>query len=207
MITIVDYGSGNINALANNLKLLSHDFIVATNPSDLKKAKKLIIPGVDAFDNAIIKLTKSGMRDKLVNMVLEKAIPTLGICVGMHIMTQCSEEGTNSGLGFFQNSKTVKFRSEKFNSPYVLPHMGWNAVKKHSKTTLMNHQLDERGFYFLHSYHVIVEPEDVLCSSFYGYDFSSGIIKDNIVGVQFHPEKSHDNGLALINNFCSDFQC
>ncbi len=201
MITIVNYGSGNIRAIGNVYDRLKIPYVVAENPGEIKKAKKLILPGVGSFDYNMDQLNRSGLRAALDEMVLEKKVPVLGICLGLQIMAEKSEEGNVKGLGWV--SGTVKKFDEKL-IPFKpkLPHMGWNSIKVYSAPELFNGVDIEKGFYFIHSYYVEAgNIEDVLTTTEYGREFVSGIHKDNIYAVQFHPEKSHSNGIQLLKNF------
>lgn len=200
MITIVNYGLGNIKALTNIFEQLNIDVNIANNNNELLSAKKLILPGVGSFDWAINKLNNSGMRNNLEKMVLKYNIPILGICVGMQMMANDSEEGILEGLGWIDGS-VKKFEFKEDSSYLPLPHMGWNVVAHNSKSELFK-DLNEKRFYFLHSY--FFEPK-FICNSLskteYGRSFTSSINKCNIYGVQFHPEKSHLNGMNLLSNF------
>ena len=203
MITIINYGSGNIAAIVNIYKRLNIDYVVATKPDELYRSSKLILPGVGAFDKTMELLNSSGLTKELNHLVLTKKIPILGVCVGMHVMANKSEEGKLKGLGWFDASVRKLDKSALNQKPY-LPHMGWNSVKPHLNHDLFNDVDFKKGYYFLHSYYFsCFNLKNVLTSTFYGIDFPSTVITDNVIGVQFHPEKSHSNGIKLFANFAS----
>lgn len=201
MIGIINYGSGNIIAISNILKDLNLEHTVITKESELDKIKKIILPGVGAFDQTITELNTSGLRDKLDRLVLKSAIPTLGICVGMQIMANNSQEGNLDGLGWIEGS-VEKFNKDLMPGKPKLPHMGWNSISPISDNKLFDNIDTNRGFYFLHSYHYQCDDENnCLAKSDYYINLTSAINKDNIYGVQFHPEKSHLNGIQIFSNF------
>jgi len=194
-ICIVDYGIGNIKAFKNIYDKLNVNVEIASKKEQLVNATHLILPGVGAFDWAISKLNESGLRETLDRLVLEKKIPILGICVGMQIMASQSEEGVLSGLNWIEG-KVLKLDKD-----IILPHMGWNNVKLSNKSDLFNN-IENFEFYFLHSYYYKTEDDKhILSMSKYGNPFSSAIYKENIFGTQFHPEKSHKNGIKILENF------
>jgi glutamine amidotransferase len=201
MITIVDYGVGNISAFKNVFKRLNIASNIAKSLSDLENASKLILPGVGSFDYAMSQLNLSGMREKLDELVIEKKIPVLGICVGMHMMAKGSEEGTSEGLNWL-DAKVLKFDESIIKTRVKLPHMGWNEVRPVKDNILLKNLDEEAIFYFLHSYYFKCNNSNhILGVSDYGSSFSSCINFENIYGVQFHPEKSHNNGETLLHNF------
>lgn len=203
MITIVDYGLGNIRAFANVYKRLNIDIQYASTVSDMAKASKIILPGVGAFDHAMGKLNDSGLRDCLEDLVLNKEIPVVGVCVGMQMMAHSSEEGSLSGLSWIDG--TVKHfsqagRSADYNLP--LPHMGWNNIKPVCQSPLISNLDESKRFYFLHSYYFQCQnSKDVLATASYGFDYACVINHRNIYGIQCHPEKSHHNGVTVLKNF------
>lgn len=200
MIRIVDYGLGNIQAFLNSYKRLNIDAAVARNVDELKDASKLVLPGVGAFDHAMELLDRSGMRAELDDMVLHRQVPVLGICVGMQILANSSDEGRASGLRWIDGQ--VRSFKALGREDLLLPHMGWNDVKPTPGNPLFR-QLDINArFYFLHSYYFeCSQPQEVAAISRYGTDFSCAVNAGNIYGVQFHPEKSHRFGTQLLKNF------
>lgn len=201
MITIIDYGLGNILAFSNVYKRLSIPVRVAKSAADLQGAAKLILPGVGAFDHAMELLQKSGMRTALDELVLERAVPVLGVCVGMQILAATSEEGQGQGLGWIEGN-VRRFDSASDRQPLCLPHMGWNDVNPVSPSTLFAGLNSATRFYFLHSYYFqCARSENVLAQTEYGMIFSCAVQSKNIFGVQFHPEKSHHSGTQLLKNF------
>ena len=201
MITIVDYGLGNLLAFANVYKSLNRPVSIAASASDLKGASKIILPGVGAFDYAINLLNQSGMRDTLDKMVLHDHVPVLGVCVGMQIMGSASEEGNQPGLKWI-DGQVKKFDASALPHSIRLPHMGWNDVQPVMKNQLFEGLEQNARFYFLHSYYFsCIKNENILAVSNYGRSFSCAIHSDNIYGIQFHPEKSHHFGTQLLKNF------
>ena len=201
MITIVDYGVGNISAFKNVFKRLNIASSIAKSSSDLENATKLILPGVGSFDYAISQLNLSGMRKKLDELVIEKKIPVLGICVGMQMMGKGSEEGASEGLNWV-DAQVLKFDESLLKTRVKLPHMGWNEVKPVKESKLFKNINEEAIFYFLHSYYFKCNNSNhVLGVSDYGSSFSSCINFENIYGVQFHPEKSSIDGTQVLTNF------
>ena len=199
----MDYGLGNILAFENIFKKLNIEAFIAKDSSELKKAERIILPGVGSFDWAMRKLNDSGMRETLDVLVLEKRKPVLGICVGMQIMANRSDEGSAEGLGWIE-ADVVKFDQYKGNLSLQLPHMGWNLVKPVLEDGLFGKNLDEQLFYFLHSFYFKSKSNtNNLAQSNYGGTFTSCTKKDNIYGVQFHPEKSHLRGIELLKNFAT----
>ena len=201
MVTIVDYGSGNINAITNIYELLNIPFSVTSKPSELEDAEKIILPGVGSFDYCMNKLNKSGLKEVLNRKVIEDKTPVLGICIGLHIMFSESEEGNLPGLGWI-DGYVKKFDESKLVFKPKLPHMGWNSIQVKTIPELFKGVNQEHGFYFIHSYYIEVKnKEDIMTITNYENDFVSGINRSNIYAVQFHPEKSHSNGIELLKNF------
>jgi glutamine amidotransferase len=201
MITLIDYGVGNISALESVYRGLNIKTKIAKTASDLELAEKLILPGVGSFDHALKKLNQSGMREKLEELVLVDKVPVLGICVGMQMMATKSDEGNAEGLNWI-NAEVLKFDESTINNDTKIPHMGWNdvIVKKNNKIFL-NLEKDSL-FYFLHSYYFKCNDEkDTIATSEYGSFFTAAINNNNIYGIQFHPEKSHHYGEILLENF------
>lgn len=197
MITIVNYGAGNLFSIQNMLKKLGSDSIIASDAGSIEKADKLLLPGVGAFDTCAQKLRDSGLMDIVCQKVIEEKIPVLGICVGMQLMMSGSEEGILPGLGWLKGT-VVKFRQ----SSLKIPHMGWSEIEINKPSRLFTDMYDEPRYYFVHSYHAVMENEqDVLAYAEYGNRFVASVERENILGVQFHPEKSHKYGMKLLENF------
>lgn len=201
MISIIDYGLGNIKAVSNCYKKLNMPFQIAKTKADLTQATKIILPGVGAFDHAMTSLQASGLKEILDELVLEKKIPVLGICVGMQMLAKSSEEGDLPGLGWI-DGKVKKVDVTKLSAHEPLPHMGWNAVKQVANNPLFD-ALPQNGlFYFLHSYYFETEDSvNTIAVSQYGENFSCIVNSGNVYGIQCHPEKSHQNGITLFKNF------
>jgi glutamine amidotransferase len=201
MITIVNYGSGNIKAIGNIYERLRIPFRIANMPEEVRGSEKLVLPGVGAFDETISILDESGFRSALDHEVLVNKIPVLGICVGMQVLAKKSEEGKLSGLGWINGEVKKIDKSTLLHKP-KLPHMGWNSIEIKKSSPLFERINETEGFYFLHSYFFQCEKEqDVLATTHYGTDFAAVVNKGHIYGVQFHPEKSHQNGIQLLKNF------
>jgi glutamine amidotransferase len=201
MIGIINYGSGNIQAIANIYNRNNTPFEIINEPKQIKRVDNLILPGVGAYDAAMKVLNSSGLRDALDEAVLVQRKPILGICVGMQILGEGSDEGECSGLGWIKG-KTVAFDKAKLASNQKIPNMGWTDVANFSQSRLFENMHQEARFYFVHSFHLELENKnDCLVTAKYGYDFAAGIEHDNILGVQFHPEKSHKYGMKLLENF------
>lgn len=203
MITIIDYGVGNIKAFYNIYSKLSINVKIAQKPEDLNKASKLILPGVGHFDYAMKRFSESGMLNVVDDMVMRQNIPILGICVGMQMLAKTSEEGVMPGLGWI-DATVKKIDANLLIQKTRLPHMGWNDVTVKIKNPLLKNLDYNSRFYFLHSYyfnpHLIT---DSIAFSNYGKEFSCVVNHKNIFGVQFHPEKSHHYGIQLLNNFAN----
>lgn len=201
MITIIDYGSGNIKAIVNIYEKLNIPCKIAKNPLDVVGAEKIFLPGVGAFDETISKLDKTGFREVLDKEVICNKVPIIGICVGMQILAESSDEGDLPGLGYIKG-KVRKFDIELFKEKPKLPHLGWNSIEIKKESILFNGIDPDFGFYFLHSYCFDCKNiADEMSTTFYGKLFSSSVNHDNVYGIQFHPEKSHHNGVKLLQNF------
>lgn len=200
MIVIIDYQVGNLVSISNMLKRAGGNSVISSNIDVIGNASKLILPGVGSFDYGMKKLRETCLIEILNQKVLVDKVPILGICLGMQLMTKHSEEGNEKGLGWIDAS-TVKFNFKEQHNDYKVPHMGWNDVNNIQNNGLFN-ELGQSRFYFVHSYFVKCNDSlNSMCTTNYGFEFVSGILKDNIMGVQFHPEKSHKYGMQLMTNF------
>ena len=199
-IVIINYGMGNLQSVKKKVEQLHTNVIVSSDQQEIATADKLILPGVGHFNKAMENIRSLNLLDILNEKVLHQQTPTLGICLGMQLMCSSSEEGNAEGLNWFEAEtlKTVVNDSLRFK----IPHMGWNTVSIHKQNDLLKGIPDDSEFYFVHAYHVKAKNEsDILTSTTYESSFHSAVQRENIFGVQFHPEKSHDTGLQLINNF------
>lgn len=200
MITILDYGLGNVGAFANVYKRMNLPVRLARTAEDLADSRRIILPGVGAFDHAMDLLDASGMRDELERKVLGEGVPVVGVCVGMQMLADGSDEGVRAGLGWVPG-RVRHFSRRTGNQDLPLPHMGWNDVRPGVGQPLFA-GLDEGRFYFLHSYFFeCAEPTDVAAHSAYAGEFACAVRRGNVHGVQFHPEKSHHFGSTLLRNF------
>lgn len=201
MITILDYGIGNLGSIANMLRKIGYPTLITSSSTDVMNASKLILPGVGAFDAGMSYLKKSGLLESLNLRALEDKIPVLGICLGAQLMTKGSEEGDEPGLGWL-NATTRKFRLESLPGRWPLPNIGWRDVNTVLPTPLLSGYESAPRFYFVHSYHMVPEDNDIgAMTSSYGVEFVCGLRRDNLHCVQFHPEKSHRFGMQLLKNF------
>lgn len=200
MITVVDYGMGNLGSIRNMLKRIGAESRLTGDVGEIGRATKLILPGVGAFDRAMERIDASGMRAVLDRKALEERIPILGICLGMQLLTRGSEEGKLPGLGWIP-ATTRRFPA---NGRHKVPHMGWNLVRRSGQSSLAEGFDDDARFYFVHSYYVTVDrPENSMFKTTYAVEFDSAIWCGNIHGAQFHPEKSHRFGMRLLSNFAA----
>ncbi len=202
MIGIIDYGLGNIRAFSNIYKSLNIKYRIIKKSEELKDVSKIILPGVGAFDDAMKKFNISGLRDGVEKMILNEKIPLLGVCVGMQMLAESSDEGSEKGLGWINSSVKI-FDAKTIKHNTKLPHMGWNTIDIISKNEPLFKDLEqESSFYFLHSYYFdCKDKKNIISETEYGNRYTSAVRSDNIYGVQFHPEKSHKNGITLLNNF------
>lgn len=201
MIAIVDYGSGNVAAIMNILRQRKIPHVLTNDPAELAAADRFVLPGVGAFDPTMDHLMRSGIVDLLNEQVLDKGKKALGVCVGMHLLSEGSEEGELPGLGWIKG-KVRRIDASRLNAPPRLPHMGWNSVSVDARARLFEGIDPERGFYFLHSYFFDAsEPGEVAARVTYGGELPCAVQRENVFGVQFHPEKSHSNGTRLFENF------
>lgn len=210
-ISIIDYGAGNIGSIVNMIRKLGGKAELVSTPEQVRAASKLILPGVGHFDFGMKTLNGSGLVEPVNEAVLHRGVPILGICLGAQLMTRSSEEGVLPGLGWF-DAEVKSFR-DTWQKPGVVksdvdvtrlktPHMGWNYVFPTSSNSLLANLPEESRFYFVHSYFIESHrAEEVLLTSTYGLTFASGLHRDNIYAVQFHPEKSHSFGLKLFQNY------
>lgn len=204
MIGIVDYGSGNVAAIATIYKQLKVPHIVTGDHAELRQADRFILPGVGAFDQVMGDLNRLGLKDVLDEQVLHHKKKAMGICVGMQILADSSDEGDLPGLGWIPGH-VRKIDERAINSRPKLPHMGWNSIQPRNSSPVLDGIDIDRGFYFLHSYYFDArETSQVLATVTYGTDMPCAVGRENILGMQFHPEKSHDNGVTLFRNFAED---
>ncbi|HWB07126.1 MAG TPA: imidazole glycerol phosphate synthase subunit HisH [Verrucomicrobiales bacterium] len=202
MITIVDYGLGNLGSIVNMLRKLGIKCCLTGDPDKVAAAEKLILPGVGAFDNGMENLQRLGLIEILNARVLHDKVPVLGICLGAQLMTRRSEEGQLPGLGWVA-ADTIRFCSRQAMPDLKVPHMGWTDLSVPGETPLLEKN-DEQRFYFVHSYHFLCDrAQDVIAVAHYGYGFTAAFCRGNIFGVQFHPEKSHRFGMALFKRFAA----
>lgn len=201
MIHIVNYGLGNVQAFLNVYYRLGIKACLASTASELQGAERIILPGVGAFDRALNLLDASGMRPTLERLVCEEKKPVLGICVGMQILADRSDEGELSGLGWIPG-RVRSFASHPQSACLPLPHMGWNDVQSSGDHPIMRDLGKDPRFYFLHSFYFECEnPSHIAATSHYSHEFSCAVASGNVFGAQFHPEKSHHWGVQLLKNF------
>ncbi|MBL4655119.1 MAG: imidazole glycerol phosphate synthase subunit HisH [Bacteroidia bacterium] len=202
-IIIIDYGMGNLRSVFNKFRKIGVSAIISSDPNEIEKAGKLILPGVGHFAAGMKNIQERGLLDILTKKVLTDKTPILGICLGMQLFTCFSEEGNVDGLGWI-NGETIRFNfnKEEDKKKYKVPHMGWNSLDIKNGNLLYKNIPNNAMFYFVHTYHVVCkDEEDVTACTNYGYEFVSSVHKDNIYGTQFHPEKSHQDGFQIIKNF------
>jgi glutamine amidotransferase len=203
-IVIIDYGMGNVGSINNMLKYLGARAVISADHDVIKAADKLILPGVGHFDRAMDNIKTKKLLEVLTEMALVKRVPFLGICLGMQLMCNSSEEGSERGLGFV-DAKVKKFNFPD-NNELKIPHMGWNYITPCKKSNLLIGLEEKSRFYFVHSYFVdCAHAADKLTITQYGHEFVSAFEHNNLIGVQFHPEKSHRFGISLFKNFLSSY--
>jgi glutamine amidotransferase len=201
MITIVNYGLGNVLAIANIYRRLGIPVQEARTAEELATASRIILPGVGAFDWAMTRLERSGMRPALEELVVRRSRPVLGICVGMQMLAERSDEGHLAGLGWIPG-EVKRFEGIVDGQRRQLPHMGWNDVEPLEESSIFRGMVSGARFYFLHSYYFVPKrAEDVLATTTYGQSYASSVRCGAVFGVQFHPEKSHQWGIQLLKNF------
>lgn len=200
-VTVVDSGIGNLGAIPNMLKRLGATTSITSDPAQIALADRLILPGVGAFDAAMSHLRGLGLVEVLNEHVVQRGVPTLGLCLGMQLLTDTSEEGSLPGLGWI-SGRAVRFRLDGTDRNLHVPQMGWNTVRIVRPTPLLADLGERPRFYFAHSYHVVCDdPRDIAAVTSYGYEFASVIQRGNVMGAQFHPEKSHRFGMKVLGNF------
>lgn len=202
-VTIVDYGVGNLGSLRNALAKVGRSADVTSDPDAILAARRLILPGVGSFDHAVERLTATGLGEAVTAAARTQGIPVAGVCLGMQLIMDGSDEGELPGLGLIPGRAT-RFPSEAYGSRLLVPHMGWNTAIPAKGSRFAPSLADGGRFYFVHSYAVDPTNEaDVLTWSDYGIRFASSVERDNVIGIQFHPEKSHRYGLTLLGEFAS----
>jgi glutamine amidotransferase len=200
MIVIVDYGLGNVRSIHAKIDQMGETATISHEKSEIEDADILILPGVGAFDTGMHNLKTLDLIDTLHRKIVREKIPTLGICLGMQLFTKKSEEGLEKGLSYI-DANTIRFQFPE-GGALPVPHMGWNTINKKREVPILSGIMDNSRFYFVHSYHISCNnPQDIVAITSYGEKYPSIIHKDNIVGVQFHPEKSHKQGIILLKNF------
>jgi len=200
MIAIIDYNMGNLQSVINAFDKIGSHVEVVKDADKLKEFDKVILPGVGAYKDAMDSLNSNGMKESIVEFA-KSGKPLLGICLGMQLLLQSSEEfGLTEGLGLIEG-KVVEFDKSKFNHKLKVPHMGWNELFVQKNSKLFEGMSKEIYLYFVHSFHATCKDEFAIGKTFYGYDFVSAVEKENIYGFQPHPEKSHENGLKILENF------
>ena len=204
MIVVIDYQTGNTGSVINMLKRIGAEAKLSADADEIALADKLILSGVGHFDSGMAKLRASGLLPAIERKV-QVGAPILGICLGMQMLGQGSEEGSEPGLGWIQG------RSVRFDFPdrsLKVPHMGWNRIQPSAGTGLFDDLAEDHRFYFVHSYHLVCDrPSDVVATSHYGHDFVAAVKRDNVFGTQFHPEKSHRFGMAVLRQFAATANC
>jgi imidazole glycerol-phosphate synthase subunit HisH len=203
MIHIVHYGLGNVGSIRNMLHRLGVEAKLVSEADEIRRADKLILPGVGSFDRGMEELHRRGLVDALNERVLGDRVPVLGVCLGMQLFSKGSEEGDRPGLGWI-DAETVRFALPEADAGLRLPHMGWNSITVERSTPLLEDLPDEKRFYFVHTYHVRCQnPDTAAARTRYGIDFTCAVSQGNIYGTQFHPEKSHRFGMKILSNFAT----
>jgi imidazole glycerol-phosphate synthase subunit HisH len=206
MLVIIDYHTGNPGSIANMVRKIGHSCIISGDHNDILAADRIILPGVGSFDHGMNQLESSGLVEILNRKVMVEKTPVLGICLGMQLFANGSEEGTKNGLGWIR-ARVKRFLPEVNGTKIRVPHIGWNNIRPIGKSSILTGMDQDTRFYFVHSYHLLPEDPDIICmESSYGENFVAGITCNNVAGVQFHPEKSHKYGMLLLKNFMEQFQ-
>jgi glutamine amidotransferase len=201
VISIVSYGAGNISSIANIFRALGMETEFIDRPSKILAARKLVLPGVGSFDYGMSRLREGGLTEALTEAALGQRVPALGICLGMQLMCCQSEEGDQVGLGWV-NANVRRFQVPTDQPNLKVPHMGWNSLKLIRKDPIISYEDSRQRYYFVHSYYVeCCEPVDVVATATHGHEFVAAFSRGNLYGVQFHPEKSHRYGMALMKRF------
>lgn len=202
-IAIVDYGMGNLGSVLNMFRHIDVDARIVSDPSDVLTAERIVLPGVGAFDHGMRAIRDRGLIEPLHHMANDRQVPVLGICLGMQLVMDDSDEGGEPGFRWIPG-RAVGFRFAEDERDLKVPHMGWNTISVLHPTPLLEALGDEPRFYFVHSYHAeCADAANVLATTRHGYRFASVIGRDNIMGAQFHPEKSHKFGMQLLRNFAA----
>jgi len=200
MIAILDYGLGNVKSIFHAYEYLDIPVCMATNTAQIESATKLILPGIGTFDEAMKKLRIKGWDTLIKELVLHKGVKIMGVCLGMQLLMNYSEEGNLSGLGLIPGE--VLYLKNKLNKDTPVPHVGWNYVKVEKLSPILEDLPERPKFYFVHSYYVEPQnPEDILLSTYYGFSFACAIERGHTWGFQFHPERSHRFGITILKNF------
>jgi imidazole glycerol-phosphate synthase subunit HisH len=204
MIAIVDYQAGNIGSIRNMLKKIGYDSLITAAPEEIEKAEHIIVPGVGSFDYGMQKLADFGLVD-ILNSKKQSGTPILGICLGAQLMCSKSEEGILPGLGWIAG-EVKKFSTNEAGKKYTVPHMGWDVVQQTKTSDLFEGVEQPARFYFVHSYYIqCKQPEVVLTQNNYSTNYHSAFEQENVIGVQYHPEKSHKFGKQLLKNFIEKY--
>ena len=202
MIVIVDHGMGNLGSVHNMLRKIGADGIRSADPETIRRADKIILAGIGAFDGAVARLAELGLVDALNEAVLERRVPTLGVCLGMQLMARSSEEGSQAGLGWL-DADVQRFDFAP-GDRLPVPHMGWEEIRPTRSSPLFGDDSEAPRFYFSHAYHLVChDPADIAATATYGYPFAAAVHRGNILGTQFHPEKSHVFGFKVYRRFAA----
>lgn len=202
MVGIIDYGLGNLGSIQNMLKVIGEKSVISYDKNVLDECERFILPGVGAFDTGIKQLRERNLVEFIQKKTLEDKTPLLGICLGMQLLGRCSEEGKETGLDLIP-FESIRFQLEHTN--LRVPHMGWDVVDFKQDIPLLKGIDGEQRYYFVHSYHAVCDDDRyVMMSCDYGYEFAAAVVNENVMGVQFHPEKSHDFGMKLLSNFVKE---